>query len=79
MLGALAKVASYWLVASAGACVGFAAAAALSCGRPHGTCGTCDHARTETHTGDEHLVCWAGSSGAKVDAGDGCGRWEPRC
>lgn len=50
-----------------GACVGFAAAAILSAGKPPTevrkvdciTCMECSKSRYEAHGGDAELVCWA--------------------
>jgi len=42
-------------------------------------CADCIHARTERHTGDEVLVCWAREShGEVVNPSHFCGRFVPR-
>lgn len=80
------SVLTHYAALVVGACVGFAAAALLSAGKPPtevrrvecATCLECSKSRWESHGGDAELVCWAhpGDGGRVVRPSGWCGEAE---
>ena len=82
------NVISTWLAATAGAIIGFTAAALLAASgdkpltKPQPvdvkTCLECDASRWEAHNGDAELVCWKSPAegGRVVRPSSWCGDWR---